>query len=107
MGGHDTSYSALPAYCDVIKSTNDGSHASCAWYPPTHLDRPLVFMSIFISFKALLDCLFVDCKSFIGVDGAHLKGNYGGVLLSAITLDGNNEMFPMAWAIVSCEDEES
>ena len=36
-----------------------------------------------------------------------LYGNYGGVLLFAIALDGNNEMFPVAWGIVSCEDEES
>ncbi len=41
------------------------------------------------------------------MDGAHLKGNYGGVLLSAIALDGNNELFPVAWAIISSEDEES
>ena len=38
--------------------------------------------------------------------GAHLKGSYGRVLLSAFALDGNNEMFPVAWAIVSCEDEK-
>ena len=97
-------YSALPSYCDVIKSTNEGSHASCAWYPPTHPDRLLVFMSIFISFKAALDGLFAGCRSLIGVDGAHLKGNYGGFLLSTIALDSNNEMFPVAWAIVSYED---
>ncbi|XP_057518427.1 uncharacterized protein LOC130799342 [Amaranthus tricolor] len=106
-GRHDTSYSAMPSYCDVIKSTNEGSYANCAWYPPTHPDRPLVFMSIFVSFKASLEGLFSGCRSVIGVDGAHLKGNYGGVLLSAIALDGNNEMFPLAWGIVSCEDEES
>ena len=105
-GGHDTSYSALPSSCDVIKSTNEGSHANCAWYPPTYPDRPLLFMSIFISFKASLDGLFVGCRSLIRVDGAHLKGNYGSVLLSAIALDGNHEMFPVAWGIVSCEDKE-
>ncbi|XP_057520708.1 uncharacterized protein LOC130800981 [Amaranthus tricolor] len=98
---------ALPSNRDVIKSTNEGSHANCAWYPPAHPDRPLVFMSIFISFKASLDGLFAGCKSLIGVDEAHLKGNYGGVLLSAIALNGTNEMFPVAWGIVSCEDEES
>lgn len=39
------------------------------------------------------------------VDGAHLKGNYGGVMLSAAILDGNNEVFPFAWAIVAGEDK--
>lgn len=43
----------------------------------------------------------------IGVDGAHLKGNYGGVLLLVIAIDGNNEIFPVAWAIVGAKDTNS
>ncbi|KAL2895035.1 Poly [ADP-ribose] polymerase [Bienertia sinuspersici] len=34
-------------------------------------------------------------------------GNYGGVLLSAVALDGNNELFPFAWGIVSNEDSDT
>ncbi|XP_010687072.1 uncharacterized protein LOC104901223 [Beta vulgaris subsp. vulgaris] len=34
-------------------------------------------------------------------------GHYGGVLLSTVALDGNNELFPFAWAIVSVEDNET
>ncbi|XP_056688620.1 uncharacterized protein [Spinacia oleracea] len=47
------------------------------------------------------------CRPLIGVDGCHLKGNYGGILLSAIALDNNNEIFPLAFAIVSVEDKET
>ncbi|XP_010689448.1 uncharacterized protein LOC104903146 [Beta vulgaris subsp. vulgaris] len=47
------------------------------------------------------------CRSLVGVDGAHLKGNFGGVLLSVVAIDANNELFPFAWAIVNAEDEES
>lgn len=43
----------------------------------------------------------------IGVDGTHLKGNYGGILLSIIALDRNNEIFPLAYAVVSIENEEN
>ncbi|XP_056691972.1 uncharacterized protein [Spinacia oleracea] len=46
-------------------------------------------------------------RGFVGVDGAHLKGNYGGVLLSAVALDGNNKLFPFAWGIVSNEDADT
>ncbi|XP_021718785.1 uncharacterized protein LOC110686467 [Chenopodium quinoa] len=46
-------------------------------------------------------------RPLIGVDGAHLKGNYGGILLSAVALDGNNEFYPIAYAIVRAEDKES
>ncbi|KAL2941354.1 hypothetical protein RDABS01_029704 [Bienertia sinuspersici] len=93
--GFDDSYSHLPQYCEVIKITNPGSIANCSWNSPQHPERPLAFTSIFISFRATMDGLFNGCRSLIGVDGCHLKGNYGGVLLSAIALDGNDELFPL------------
>ncbi|KAL2923288.1 Ribosome maturation factor RimP [Bienertia sinuspersici] len=99
-GGHDTSYSYLPRYCEMIKMTNPQSTEYCAWTSADHAQRPLTFTSIFICFKATLDGLFAGCRSSVGVDGCHLKGNYGGILLSAVALDGNNELFPFAWAIV-------
>ncbi|XP_021775764.1 uncharacterized protein LOC110739622 [Chenopodium quinoa] len=106
-GGHDISYAQLPDYREMVRSTNPGSATFCAWTPQDHIDRPLQFLNIFISFKGCIDGLLSGCKSFIGVDGAHLKGNYGGVLLSAVALDANNELFPFAWAIVSVEDTEN
>ncbi|XP_021722430.1 uncharacterized protein LOC110689911 [Chenopodium quinoa] len=99
--GHDISYAQLPDYCEMVRSTNPGSAAFCAWTPQDYIDRPLQFLNIFISFKGCIDGLLSGCRSFISVDGAHLKGNYGGVLLSAVALDANNELFPFAWAIVS------
>ncbi|XP_021756653.1 uncharacterized protein LOC110721773 [Chenopodium quinoa] len=106
-GGHKISYAQLPDYCEMVRSTNPGSSAFCAWTPEDHIDRPLQFYSIFLSFKGCIDGLLVGCRSFIGVDGAHLKGNYGGVLLSAVALDANNELFPFAWTIVSFEDTDN
>ncbi|XP_021760590.1 uncharacterized protein LOC110725417 [Chenopodium quinoa] len=106
-GRHDVSYKHLPMYCDVIKELNTGSLAHCAWKDANHPERPLAFSSIFIAFKASLDGLKSGCRSLIGVDGAHLKGHFGGVLLSAVALDGNNEIFPIAWEIVGGEDAET
>ncbi|KAL2899681.1 putative membrane protein insertion efficiency factor [Bienertia sinuspersici] len=98
-GGHDVSYSYLPKYCEMIKSTNPLSAAFCSWTPPTHPDKPLSFSTIFITFRGALEGLFAGCRSLIGVDGIHLKGNFGGILLSKVALDGNNELFPVAWAM--------
>ncbi|KAL0354010.1 UNVERIFIED_CONTAM: hypothetical protein Sangu_0982300 [Sesamum angustifolium] len=42
-----------------------------------------------------------------GFDGCHLKGPFGGVLLAAIGLDGNNGLFPVAVAVVESECKES
>ncbi|KAH1221087.1 hypothetical protein GmHk_12G034584 [Glycine max] len=39
-----------------------------------------------------------------GFDGCFLKGEYGGQLLSALAKDGNNQMFPIAYAVVESEN---
>ncbi|XP_021759135.1 uncharacterized protein LOC110724045 [Chenopodium quinoa] len=106
-GSHDESYALLPKYCEMIKSTNQGSDVHCAWVELAEQpEKPLVFKSIFVAFKGVTDGL-KGCRGLIGVDGAHLKGNHGGVLLSAVALDGNNELFPFAWAILTAEDSDS
>ncbi|KAG5550078.1 hypothetical protein RHGRI_015138 [Rhododendron griersonianum] len=46
-------------------------------------------------------------RPFIGLDGCHLKGPYGGILLAAVGLDGNNGLFPIVVAIVEMEGSES
>ncbi|GAB4861938.1 hypothetical protein Ancab_037193 [Ancistrocladus abbreviatus] len=47
------------------------------------------------------------CRPFIGVDGCHLTGPFGGILLSVVALDGNNGLFPVAFAVVESENRES
>ncbi|XP_048491378.1 uncharacterized protein LOC104883482 [Beta vulgaris subsp. vulgaris] len=54
-------------------------------------------------FKGLID----GCKGLVGVDGTHLKGNFGGILLAAVSLDGNNKIFPVAVAVVGYENKTS
>ncbi|KAL0430654.1 UNVERIFIED_CONTAM: hypothetical protein Sradi_0691400 [Sesamum radiatum] len=46
------------------------------------------------------------CRPVIGVDGCHLKGPYGGVLLTAVSIDPNN-LYPLAYAVVAGETRES
>ncbi|KAL2904509.1 Glutamyl-tRNA reductase [Bienertia sinuspersici] len=105
-GGYDVSYSYLPRYCEVMRQTDPTSSAQYIWNSTRHPERPLGFSSIFISFRACLDGLFASGRGLIRVDGTFFKGIYEGVLLSAVALDGNNEMFPVSWAIVSTEDDE-
>ncbi|KAK3022792.1 hypothetical protein RJ639_046894 [Escallonia herrerae] len=42
-------------------------------------------------------------RPFIGLDGCHLKGLYGGQLLSAVARDGNDNMFPVAVVVVEAK----
>ncbi|KAL0342534.1 UNVERIFIED_CONTAM: hypothetical protein Scaly_1916000 [Sesamum calycinum] len=46
-------------------------------------------------------------RPIIGVDGFHLKGSYGDVLLTAVGVDPNNKTYPIAYAIVRSENMET
>lgn len=62
---------------------------------------------LFHSITAMWKGFLAGCRPLIGVDGTHLKETYGCILLSAVALDANNEIFSLACAVVSVEDKEN
>jgi len=64
-------------------------------------------------FKRLYNCLkaakdsFISCRPIIKVDGCFLKGKYEGELLTVVGRDGNDQMLPLAYAVVDVENKES
>ncbi|XP_021750439.1 uncharacterized protein LOC110716113 [Chenopodium quinoa] len=107
FGGHDESYRLLPMYAKMCIETNPESKAFCAWNETESIPKQLQFSSLFISFTGQWKGFLRGVRPLIGVDGTHLKGNYGGVLLSTVGIDGNNEIFPIAYAVVGQEDKQS
>ncbi|CAA0836454.1 Unknown protein, partial [Striga hermonthica] len=71
------------------------------------LDTGSVFKAFFIGFSALRQGFLQGCRPVIGFDGCFLKTFLGGVLLCAIGKDGNNQVFPIAWAVANLENEEN
>ncbi|XP_027936312.1 uncharacterized protein LOC114191341 [Vigna unguiculata] len=65
-----------------------------------------IFGRFYTCFKACKDA-FVLSRPFIGLDGCFLKGKYGGELLTAVARDANDQMFPLAYAIVEVENKET
>ncbi|KAL7254635.1 hypothetical protein ACSBR1_008897 [Camellia fascicularis] len=61
------------------------------------------FNRLFISFKACIDG-FNHCRSLLFLDGTFLKGRFKGNLLAATAKDGNQGLFPIAFAIVDSEN---
>ncbi|XP_074351925.1 uncharacterized protein LOC141691079 [Apium graveolens] len=47
------------------------------------------------------------CRKIIGLDGCFLKSFVKGEILAVIGRDGNNGMFPIAWAVVDVECTET
>ena len=63
------------------------------------------FRSVYIGFSGLRKGFKLGCRRVISLDGAFLKTIVGGAILSAIGRDGNNQMFPISWAVVLTENE--
>ena len=45
-------------------------------------------------------------RLIIGLDGCHLKWRFGGQILSTITRDANDNIFPVTFAVVKQENKD-
>ena len=50
---------------------------------------------------------FASCRPVMSIDGIHLYEKYKGTLLIVMGYDGNNQLFPLAFAIIECENIDS
>ena len=46
-------------------------------------------------------------RKVIGIDGTFLKGQYRGILLVAMTQDGNGQCYLLIWGIVDSKNEDA
>ncbi|XP_010513254.1 PREDICTED: uncharacterized protein LOC104789220 [Camelina sativa] len=99
-GSYENGYAELPAYLYRIRRSNPGTMTRLK------VDENDRFKSVFIAFGASIDG-FKFMRKVIVVDGTFLKGKYLGTLLLAKTQDGNYNIFPLAFAIVDTENDES
>ena len=65
------------------------------------------FKRMYIRYNAQNVDFLGGYRPFVGLDGCHLKGRFGGQLLSATAKDGNDNIFPMAMAVVEQENKDS
>jgi hypothetical protein len=65
------------------------------------------FQRFFIALGACTIGFLKGCRPYIGLDACHLKGKWKGVVAAATAMDGNNWMFPVAFAVMEGENEDS
>ncbi|XP_022851077.1 uncharacterized protein LOC111372890, partial [Olea europaea var. sylvestris] len=65
------------------------------------------FRRLYICLGALRDGFIRGCRRLIGLDGCFLKTEHGGQLLSAVGVDANNGMYPVAYAVVEVENRDN
>ena len=90
----------------MVLETNLGSIAKIQYERPDIAMYPTL-KRFFLCFDAMKKGFINGCRPFLRIDGCHLKGPFGGILLVAISLDGNNGLFPVAIAIIEVECKDS
>ncbi|XP_021754670.1 uncharacterized protein LOC110719977 [Chenopodium quinoa] len=99
LGEYAEQYGLLYRYANEIKRSN----------PQNTIKFKLnsgVFKRVYMCFDAIKKGFLDGCRPFFGIDGCFLKGPFGGKLL-VVGRDGNNQMFPIAWACVEVESTET
>ncbi|KAJ4978547.1 hypothetical protein NE237_009327 [Protea cynaroides] len=101
------SYASLQKYGESLLKRNPGSSFKLKfeeWYVATN--KP-IFQRVFVCLGARKRGFVKGCIPFIGIDGCHLKGAYGGILLAATAMDANNGLFLIAINVVESESKDS
>ncbi|KAL0435862.1 UNVERIFIED_CONTAM: hypothetical protein Sradi_0294100 [Sesamum radiatum] len=77
-------YTRLWDYAEELRKTNLGSTVILGI---ENENGEVRFNRLYVCFNALKQGFASGCRPIIGVDGCHLKGPYGGVLLTAVGID--------------------
>ncbi|KAF8398461.1 hypothetical protein HHK36_017389 [Tetracentron sinense] len=105
-GDHGKSYEKITTYAEMVRRTNPGSMVKIQLDRVTINHQP-TFKRLFFCLDAMKQRFLAGCRPFIGMDGCFPKGPFGGMLLTAIGLDGDLGIYPIAFAVVESETKDS
>ncbi|XP_039155563.1 uncharacterized protein LOC120287001 [Eucalyptus grandis] len=105
-GTYSYEFSRLWNYCEEILHRNPRNTVKVKFLRESPNSRP-IFQRIYVCFDAVRNGFLKGCRPLIGLDGCFLKGMLKGELLTAVGRDANNQMYPIAWAIVEVENKDS
>lgn len=98
---HEEACNQLPWLCEKIIETNPGSVATLTTSVDSKIRR------LFVSFHASLHGFQHGCRPLLFLDRIPLKANNNWKLLAAAAVDGDDDIFPVAFAAVEAETRDS
>ncbi|XP_015956201.1 uncharacterized protein LOC107480560 [Arachis duranensis] len=105
FGDEKEQYKMLRDYGLTLLKTNPGSTFEICCTPQPESDP--VFDKIYVCLNGYKNGFKAGCRPLIGLDGAFLKTQFGGQILSAVGQDANHHIYIIAWAIVGVENKEN
>lgn len=103
-GSSCASYMMLPDYLDRLVLANPGTLSEMV----TEFEGGVghMFKYMFLALAASVSGFKQMCSVII-IDGTHMRGTYGGCLLTASAHDGNYQVFPLAMGVVDSENDKA
>jgi hypothetical protein len=96
LGDEEEQYKLLWSYGHEIRRSNPGSTFF------VHLEGN-IFSTLYMSLDACKRGFLTACRPIICLDGCHIKTKFGGQILTAVGIDPNDCIYPIAIAIVEVE----
>ncbi|GKB99806.1 mutator type transposase [Tanacetum coccineum] len=91
-----------------LKEKNPNTTVTIEVEPPEDPDsEERKFKRIYICLGPLKDGFKAGGRDFLGLDGCFLSGPYPGQILTAVGVDPNNGIYPLAYAVVESESKDS
>ncbi|XP_057540802.1 uncharacterized protein LOC130818660 [Amaranthus tricolor] len=99
------SFEELPRYLQAFMQSNPGTVVQWEVQPIMDPTR-VMFQRIFWAFRPSIKG-FPHCRPLISIDGTHFYGKYRGTLMIAMVIDANSQLFPLAFAVVEGESNDT
>lgn len=106
-GTHEEQYSDLWKYANQLKKVLPESTVKILTEDPEPGQVSGRFLRFYLCLGPLKKAFRQHCRRIVGLDGCHLKGPFGGILLSVVGVDANDAMYLVAWAVVESETTDS
>lgn len=74
---------------------------------PYSTDDSRVFRRIYVCLGALKKGYKARRRDILGLDGAFIKKQYNGQVITVVSVDSNNGLYPVAYAVVEAESKSS
>lgn len=106
FGSFFDAYDGVVRLLRTLQERNPGTHVDIQHWVHPEIPGVKVLHRVFFSFAICIEA-FRHCRPIMCVDGTFLTGKYRGQILTAIGVDGNNMIVPLAMAFVEGENYES